>query len=216
MSEATRILLIRHAETDWNREARLQGHTDIPLNATGLEQARRLGAALQGERLDLVCSSDLQRALQTAQAVADATGAPLVPEPGLRERGFGVFEGLAQAELEQRWPAELRRWRAREPGFAAPGGETLQAFYERCVAAAERQALRHAGGSIALVAHGGVLDCLHRAAAGIALDAPRSWQLGNAAINRLLFAEGRFVLIGWDDRGHLEAAEPGPAASGLE
>lgn len=203
MIEATRILLIRHAETDWNRAARLQGHTDIPLNATGLEQARRLGAALQGEPLEAVYSSNLQRALQTAQAVADATGAPLVPEPGLRERGFGVFEGLAQAELEQRWPAELRRWRAREPDFAAPGGETLRAFYARCVAAAARHAQAHAGGSIALVAHGGVLDCLYRAATRLALEAPRSWRLGNAALNRLLHSPEGFTLVGWDDDGHL-------------
>jgi 2,3-bisphosphoglycerate-dependent phosphoglycerate mutase len=203
MTEATRILLIRHAETDWNRAARLQGHTDIPLNAHGLDQAGRLGAALAGERLDAVYSSDLQRALQTARAVADATGAPLVPEPGLRERGFGVFEGLSQAELEARWPAELRRWRAREPGFAVPGGETLAEFYARCVAAAERRALAHAGGSIALVAHGGVLDCLYRAATRLALDAPRSWRLANAALNRLLHSPEGFALVGWDDDAHL-------------
>ncbi len=202
-SEATRILLIRHAETDWNRAARLQGHSDIPLNATGLEQARRLGEALQGEALDAVYSSDLQRALQTAQPVAAATGAPLRPEPGLRERGFGAFEGLAQAELELRWPAELRRWRAREPGFAAPGGESLQAFYDRCVGAAVRRAQAHAGGSIALVAHGGVLDCLYRAATRLALEAPRSWRLGNAALNRLLYSPEGFTLVGWDDDGHL-------------
>ena len=203
MTEATRILLIRHAETDWNRQARLQGHTDIPLNETGLAQASRLGAALAGEALDAVYSSDLQRALQTAQAVADATGAPLVPEPGLRERGFGVFEGLAQAELESRWPVELRRWRAREPDFAAPGGETLADFYARCVATAERRALQHPGGSIALVAHGGVLDCLYRAATRLALEAPRSWRLGNAALNRLLHSPEGFTLVGWDDDAHL-------------
>lgn len=203
MIDATRILLIRHAETDWNREARLQGHTDIPLNPHGLEQASRLGAALAGERLDAVYSSDLRRALQTAQAVADATGAPLVPEPGLRERGFGVFEGLSQAELESRWPAELRRWRAREPGFAAPGGETLADFYARCVGAAEQRARSHAGGSIALVAHGGVLDCLYRAATRLALEAPRSWRLGNAALNRLLHSPEGFTLVGWDDDAHL-------------
>lgn len=208
MIEATRILLIRHAETDWNRQARLQGHTDIPLNETGLAQARRLGAALAGERLDAVYSSDLQRALQTAQAVADATGAPLVPEPGLRERGFGVFEGLSQAELESRWPAELRRWRAREPGFAAPGGETLADFYARCVGAAEQRARRHAGGSIALVAHGGVLDCLYRAATRLALEAPRSWRLGNAALNRLLHSPEGFTLVGWDDDAHLAPPSP--------
>lgn len=203
MIEATRILLIRHGETDWNREARLQGHSDIPLNAQGLEQARRLGRSLLGERLDAVYSSDLQRALQTARPVAEATGAPLVPEPALRERGFGAFEGLSQPELEARWPVEMRRWKAREPGFAAPGGESLQAFHDRCVGAAARLARAHAGGSIALVAHGGVLDCLYRAATRLPLEAPRSWRLGNASLNRLLHSPEGFSLVGWDDDAHL-------------
>ncbi|GAB4037586.1 MAG: histidine phosphatase family protein [Rubrivivax sp.] len=203
MSDVTRILLIRHGQTDWNLQARLQGHTDVPLNATGLEQARRLRQALQGEALDAVYSSDLQRALQTAQAVAEATGAPLRAEPGLRERGFGAFEGRPIAELQQRWPEEWKRWHAREPGFAAPGGETLQDFYERCVGAAARLAAAHAGGAIALVAHGGVLDCLYRAATRQPLDAPRSWRLGNAALNRLLHSPEGFTLVGWDDDAHL-------------
>jgi 2,3-bisphosphoglycerate-dependent phosphoglycerate mutase len=201
----TRILLIRHAETDWNREARLQGHTDIPLNAVGLGQAARLGEALRGEPLDAVFSSPLQRAWQTASAVAAATGAPLTAEPGLQERGFGVFEGLNTAELEARFPAELLRWRAREPAFAAPGGETLQDFYGRCVAAAERCVAAHAGGSIALVAHGGVLDSLYRAATRQPLEAPRSWRLGHAALNRLLHTGEGFSLVGWDDDGHLRS-----------
>jgi 2,3-bisphosphoglycerate-dependent phosphoglycerate mutase len=199
----TRILLIRHAQTDWNVQARLQGHTDIPLNGNGLEQAARLGKALHGERLDAVFSSPLQRAWQTASAVAAATGAPLVAEPDLRERGFGAFEGLDTAELEARFPAELLRWRAREPAFAAPGGETLQEFYDRCVAAATRCALAHAGGSIAIVAHGGVLDSLYRAATHLPLEARRSWRLGHAALNRLLHSEQGFALVGWDDDAHL-------------
>ena len=98
MIAATRVLLIRHGETDWNRQARLQGHADIPLNAHGQAQVRRLGEALRGEPLDAVYSSDLQRALATAQAIAEATGAPLRQEPALRERGFGCFEGLTLAD----------------------------------------------------------------------------------------------------------------------
>jgi probable phosphoglycerate mutase len=206
MTLATRILLIRHGQTDWNLEARLQGHTDVPLNAAGQEQARRLRRALLGESLEAVYTSDLQRALQTAQAVAEATGAPLRPEPALRERGFGAFEGQAMAELQALWPAEWQRWQAREPGFAAPGGETLQDFYDRCVGAAARLAAAHAGGAIALVAHGGVLDCLYRAATRQPLDAPRTWRLGNAALNRLLHSPEGFTLVGWDDDSHLAGA----------
>lgn len=209
-------MLLRHGETAWNAETRIQGQLDVALNDRGRWQAGRLAQALAGEGFDAIYSSDLARAHATAQAVAAAQGLAVQTDTALRERGFGRFEGLTYAEIDERFPEEAQRWRRREAGFGPGGGEPLAAFYERSVAAVTRCAARHPGQSIAVVAHGGVLDCLHRAAAGIALDAPRSWQLGNAAINRLLFVEGRFVLIGWDDRGHLEAAEPGSAASGLE
>lgn len=201
--QATRVLLIRHGETDWNLQTRLQGHTDIPLNATGRWQAARLGRALEGESLDAVYSSDLARALHTAAEVARATGAPLRPEPALRERRFGCFEGMTHAEIEARWPADARRWRLREPGYGPEGGENLIDFDARCVGAARRLAASHPGGSIALVAHGGVLDSLYRAATRVPLDAPRSWRMGNAAINRLLHTPSGFSLVGWDDDAHL-------------
>lgn len=201
--QATRVLLIRHGETDWNVQTRLQGHSDIPLNARGRWQAARLHEALQGEVLDAVYSSDLRRALDTAAAVAAATGAPLRPEPALRERGFGCFEGLTYAEVETRFPVEARRWRLREPGFGPAGGENLIDFHARCLSAAERLAAAHAGGSIALVAHGGVLDSLYRAATRVPLDAPRSWRMANASLNRLLYSASGFALVGWDDDAHL-------------
>lgn len=200
---ATRVLLVRHGETDWNTQTRLQGHSDIPLNARGRDQVRRLGEALAGQSLDAVYSSDLQRALDTARAVADATGAPLQAEPALRERGFGCFEGMTYAEIEARWPEDARRWRTRDPAFGPAGGETLQEFSARCVQAAEHLVALHPGGSIALVAHGGVLDSLYRAATRLALDAPRSWRMGNASLNRLLYSSSGFTLVGWDDDAHL-------------
>lgn len=204
LAQATRVLLVRHGETDWNTQARLQGHTDIALNPRGRAQAKRLRAALAGETLDAVYSSDLQRALDTARAIAEATGAPLHAEPALRERRFGCFEGLTYEQILARWPDQAQRWRQREPAFGPDGGETLQDFDARCVQAAERLALQHAGGSIALVAHGGVLDSLYRAATRVALDAPRSWRMANAAMNRLLHGSSGFTLVGWDDDAHLQ------------
>jgi 2,3-bisphosphoglycerate-dependent phosphoglycerate mutase len=107
--------------------------------------------------------------------------------------------------VEAQWPDDARRWRQREPDFAPGGGESLTAFYARCVAACATLAARHRGQTILLVAHGGVLDCLYRAATRVALDAPRSWQLGNAAVNRLLHSEAGFTLVGWNDDRHLGA-----------
>ena len=144
------------------------------------------------------------RALETAQAVARGCGEPITTDVGLRERGFGVFEGLSYVETTQRWPDQAERWRKRDPDFSAEGGESLRQFSARAVGTVARLAALHPGETIAVVSHGGVMDCLYRAATHLALDAPRSWQLGNASINRLLYTPQGFTLIGWSDDHHLD------------
>jgi probable phosphoglycerate mutase len=203
-AQATRVLAVRHGETAWNVENRIQGQLDVPLNDVGRWQAHRLALAMAEESVDAIYTSDLLRTRETAEATARGAGVPLVTDSGLRERGFGVFEGLTFTEIEQRWPEQSARWRRRDPDFGADGGETLRDFYARSVAAATRLAAAHGGQTIVIVTHGGVLDCLYRAASRVALDAPRSWQLGNASINRLLYTPQGFTLIGWADDYHLE------------
>lgn len=203
LEQVTRLVLIRHGETDWNRATRIQGHTDIPLSDLGLAQAERLAEALADEPLAAIYSSDLSRARQTAEALARVQGLTIHFDAALRERAFGRFEGLNWQEIEQGYPEDAARWRRREPDFAVGGGESLTVFSARCMGAAHRAAAAHPGESIALVAHGGVLDCLYRAATRVALDAPRSWQLGNATINRLLATPDGFTLVGWNDDRHL-------------
>jgi probable phosphoglycerate mutase len=202
--QVTRVLAIRHGETAWNVDGRIQGQLDVPLNDMGRWQVHRLALALADENIAAIYASDLLRALETAQAVARASGDAIVTDAGLRERGFGVFEGLSYAQINALWPELAERWRRRDPEFGAPGGETLNQFYARSIATATRLAALHPGQTIALVSHGGVMDCLYRAAARVALDAPRSWQLGNAAINRLLYTPQGFTLVGWSDNYHLD------------
>ena len=209
----TRVLAIRHGETAWNLASRIQGQLDIGLNDTGLWQARRLALALADGGLSALYASDLQRARLTAQAVAARTGLQVITDSGLRERAFGIFEGQTYADIERRWPAQSRRWRQRDPAFGAEGGETLAAFYDRSVACATHLASRHPGETIALVAHGGVMDCLYRAATRAGLQAPRTWQLGNASINRLLYSPEGFTLVGWNDALHLHPDAPDEAAA---
>ena len=200
----TRILAIRHGETAWNVDTRIQGQLDIPLNDIGRWQAHRLALAVADEDIAAVYASDLLRAFQTAQAVASGCGQPIVTDIGLRERGFGVFEGFTFNEIKARWPDQSERWRRRDPDFAPEGGESLRDFYARSIEATTRLAAAHPGETIALVAHGGVMDCLYRAASRIDLQAPRSWQLLNASINRLLLTESGLTLVGWNDTFHLE------------
>lgn len=216
MQEPTRLLVLRHGRTAWNVETRIQGQMDAPLDALGRWQAERLGAAvaeaLAGEAIAAVYSSDLQRALHTAQPLARRAGMAVLPDLRLRERGFGSFEGHTHAEIEATWPEAAQRWRQRDVDFQPGGGEALTTFYARCVGAVSELAARHPGRTIAIFAHGGVLDCLYRAAVGVTLNAPRSWQLGNATINRLLHHGEGLSLVGWNDDAHLEGAEAAPAA----
>lgn len=203
MPSVTRIVAIRHGETAWNVDTRLQGHLDIPLNATGRWQAQRTAGALVEEGISAIYSSDLLRALQTAQALGSALSLPVVTDTRLRERAFGVFEAHTYAEIDARWPADARRWMQREPDFAPEGGESLREVYVRCLDAVGALAEAHAGQTIALVAHGGVMDCLYRAATQLDLQVKRSWPLGNASINRLLHNGVGLTLIGWSDTRHL-------------
>lgn len=211
MIEPTRLFAVRHGRTAWNAELRIQGHRDEPLDALGRWQAEQLAQALAAEPLAAIYTSDLQRAVATAEPLARRLGLAVVHDAGLRERGFGEFEGATHAHIEQRWPEAARRWRERDPGFGPPGGERLADFYDRSVATVLRLAAHHPGQAVLVVAHGGVLDCLYRAATRVSLQAPRSWQLGNASINRLLCTPQGLALVGWNDDAHL-AAPPEPTA----
>jgi 2,3-bisphosphoglycerate-dependent phosphoglycerate mutase len=139
--------------------------------------------------------------------VADTRDLPVHAHIGLRERSFGRFEGHTWDELELRYPTETLAWRKRMPDFAPPGGETLLQLRERVVGTALELAARHPGEQILLVAHGGVLDVLYRAATRLELQAPRSWQLANCAVNRLLWSNEGLALVGWGDVSHLQVPD---------
>jgi len=203
----TTILLIRHGETAWNAEKRLQGHLDIALNAEGERQAALLGAALAAEPIDHIVSSDLQRARQTAEAIARARGARVGIDPMLRERCYGGFEGLLYSEIAARFPIEFAAWQARDvDGVLPPGanrGESFREFYERVTGAIMAHAAAHRGKTIALVAHGGVLECAYRAALGLSLETPRDFKVLNASVNRFVVEEDVLKLVSWGEVAHL-------------
>ena len=204
MVEPTRIIAIRHGETAWNVNARIQGQLDIPLNSKGRWQAERLAEALRDEPIKAIYASDLTRAWETAQYLGQAQDLQVHKEIALRERDFGDFEGKTFAEIEVLLPEQSLRWRKRDPEFYPAGGESLVALRTRVMEVAERLAALHPGEQIALVGHGGVMDVLYRAATRLDIQAPRTWALGNAAINRLLWTPEGFTLIGWADMQHLD------------
>ncbi|MBP0598444.1 histidine phosphatase family protein [Herbaspirillum sp. LeCh32-8] len=206
----TDILLIRHGETAWNVDKRIQGHIDIPLNEAGERQVQALGAALAEEGIDAIFASDLQRARATAQAVADATGLQVGIDAGLRERCYGAFEGLRHVDIEAKYPEAFKLWKARAPDVRYPAGEereaeTMREFYQRSVDAV-RRVLDGGGKSyrkVAIVTHGGVLECLHHWASGTGFEQPRTFDIFNASVNRLHWDGERAQIRSWGEIGHL-------------
>ena len=180
---------------------------DIGLNETGRWQAHRVALALAGEPIAALYSSDLLRAWDTALSIANATGLSVQTVESLRERGFGMFEGKTFQEIEAQWPEQALRWRKREPAFEPAGGESLLRFRERITQATQALAAQHPGQQIVMVAHGGVMDVLYRAATRQEIQAPRTWGLGNATINRLLWTPEGLSLVGWADTQHLDDDE---------
>ncbi len=205
--EATRIIAIRHGETAWNVDARIQGQLDIDLNDNGHWQAQRVGEALATEPITAVYSSDLSRAHSTAQHISKTTGVPVIPHQGLRERSFGMFEGKTFDEIHATWPDHAQNWRKRMPEWQPPeGGESLLELRARVTRTLQELAAKHPGEQIVVVAHGGVLDALYRVATGQEVNSPRTWELPNGAINRLLWTAQGFTLVGWSDTSHLADA----------
>ena len=199
----TEILLIRHGETVWNEQGRMQGQHDSPLTPLGLQQARQLGRRLARVSFSALYSSDLGRAHQTARCIADATGHEIVADEGLRERHFGIFEGMTNTEIKSQHPELYERFAKRDPDFAMPGGESAAQFRSRCVGALEKIAARHREETIVIVSHGLVLDSLYRTAVRMALDVPRGFPLLNCSLNTFRYDGDRWLAVAVCDVTHL-------------
>lgn len=205
----TEIWFIRHGETAWNHQKRLQGWQDIPLNEIGMEQAAKLAARLQDDAqhtpFSALYSSDLQRAHATAQSTADSLGLRVRTEPGIRERAFGVLEGLVMDLAASYQPEAAAVWKSRDPSLDLEGGESLGQFQARILATVNDMAERHHDERVLAFTHGGVLDIIWRHAAGLALNAPRddSFTLFNVGINRIAVAGKQWKIVDWGDIAHI-------------
>jgi probable phosphoglycerate mutase len=204
--QKTHLCLVRHGETAWNAEGRVQGQHDVPLSSVGLSQARCVASALCGERFDAIYSSDLGRVTQTAEPLARLLDLPLRLDPRLRERHYGFFQTLTYAEVKLLHPEDYARFLSREPGYDFRSGESLQAFYDRSIACLADIASRHPAGSVLVFTHGGVLEMAYRFARGLGLRPPRDFRIPNAALNRLAIDGDTWSVLRWADCAHLETA----------
>jgi len=198
----TRLCLVRHGETAWNAEGRVQGQLDIPLSPTGLQQARAVASALNGETFDAIYSSDLVRVRQTAQPSADLLKKQVVLDERLRERHYGVFQSITYVEAKERFPEDYARFRAKDLDFDFETGESLRAFNDRALEVIDEIVRRNSGKNILIFTHGGVLEILYRHATGRGLTTPRDFEIPNAALNRVTYS-GDWRVEVWADIQHL-------------
>ena len=197
------MTLVRHGETGWNATGRIQGHLDIPLNATGRAQAAAIGERLGGEAFDTILSSDLERALQTAIPIVRRSRQAIVRDVRLRERHLGVLQGLTGEEAALRHPESWGAFRSRNAQARLEGGETLCEFSQRVVRLIESLLSAHAGSKLLLVTHGGVLDAVYRYTTKMPIDAPRSFPIYNTSVNVLRHRGGIWTMDTWGDFSHL-------------
>lgn len=204
----TRFIVVRHGETEWNVQARVQGQMDSPLTAAGLAQAEAVAGRLARETFDVLVSSDLGRARQTAERIAARCGLPVALNERLRERNFGVGEGLTYEEIDRRYPQVFSRVREIDPDAVIPEGESRRQFHERVRDAFAALAREHQGRRVAVVSHGGVLTSLYRIVHDIPVGTPHRIPIANASYNALLFRSEAWAIEAWDETDHLPGAAP--------
>ncbi|MEO8101363.1 MAG: histidine phosphatase family protein [Betaproteobacteria bacterium] len=199
----TTLILIRHGETLWNREGRIQGHLDSALTSDGIAQAEACARRLQGESIDHVIASDLPRVRHTADILNASTNLPIRFEPALRERCYGVGEGRTYAELDAMHPEMYSSIRATDPDFTFEGGESRRQFHGRVTDVLRLIAERHAGSRVLVVTHGGVLAVVYRWLNKMPIATSHKVEIPNVAYNRITVWDGAWNVEVWADSSHL-------------
>jgi broad specificity phosphatase PhoE len=197
------LFIVRHGETVWNREGRIQGHTDVGLSDRGIEQAAQLARRLGAVRFDAAYASDLCRASETAAVILQGREVPLYPTPRLREYHKGAFEGLTDAELRSRFPFEYPSYIAKDLDYAPDGGESTRDVSARMTGVISEIKERHLGDSVLVVGHGGSLRAAMMALLGMPLDANWRFVFGNCTLTIVDTYHDNAVLRLFNDASHL-------------
>jgi 2,3-bisphosphoglycerate-dependent phosphoglycerate mutase len=206
--DATRIILVRHGETDWNATGRMQGQTDTPLNPLGRAQAQRAAQRLVREPIRAIYSSDLARALETATIIGQALGLPVVTSPRLRERCYGAWEGLTSREIQAGYPEQFAEWRTGAMDVAPPEGETRGQLLARALVELQHIGQRHAGEAVVVVTHGGLCYVLLNHILSSINGNRLEFTFGNASIHTLEMIEARWSVISMNEIAHLQDIDP--------
>ena len=201
----TSFTVVRHGETEWNVSRQLQGWKNSNLTENGIKQAALTAEAFKNKKFDLLCTSDLRRAQETTAIINKYHQLKIHIDNSLKERNFGVMEGLKQDEMLEKYPEVFTRYMQREEKYQIPEGESLVSFYNRVIDGVNAIAQSHSGKRILIVTHGGVLDCMMRRVFNYPLSAPRSFSIYNASVNRFSVTDGVWFLEEWGDISHQES-----------
>jgi 2,3-bisphosphoglycerate-dependent phosphoglycerate mutase len=201
--DRAQVIIVRHGQTEWNIKGIRQGNLDSRLTEKGMAQAKALAQRLARERFTALYSSDLGRAVQTAEEVASVTGHEIITDPRLRERHLGIFQGLSAEEIKQRHPEEYKLHRSLGPDYVIPGGESVKQQVARNIGYLNEIGEKHSGETVVVVTHGGVISGLFRHTFSISFSAPRRFEFTNAGLNVFAYEEGNWFLLTWGDVSHL-------------
>ena len=202
----TEIILIRHGETEWNSQLRMQGHSNSALSAVGRGQIQALGEWMKNVPFDHIYSSDSLRARQTAEAITQYSGDTLQFDQRIREKNLGVFEGLTSIEARERHPEIYRLFKTGGANYVIDEGESTQQVLDRALEFIEEIRLRHPEKRVVMVTHGGVVRVLMKHTLGLSLDAPTSFLINNTGIFRLVWNE-KWLVSQMGGVSHLEKLE---------
>ena len=201
--QPTQLIIIRHGETEWNLEGRIQGHMDSPLTESGRAQAEAIATRLQTVEVNALYSSDRGRAYSTAQVVSHKTGQDILTDKRLRELHLGKFEGLTEEEVRKRFPEEYVYLKKAVPDYIYPGGESKEQFSLRVISCLEELMGKHQGEQIVVITHGGALSRLIRYTLGMPVVGSNEYKICNAALNIFSYENKRGQLEIWGDLSHL-------------
>jgi 2,3-bisphosphoglycerate-dependent phosphoglycerate mutase len=205
MKSGTELIVVRHGETIWNADQRMQGHLDVPLNERGRRQAQAAAAHLAGERIDKIYCSDLERAVETADIIRDGRDVEMIRDRRLRELHMGTFQGMTQSEARTHHGDAWERFFIHDADYALPGGESRGQKQVEIAAFMEEVAVADTGLKLLVVTHGGILIAMLRHVLHIPPGHHFRVRIDNAGIQRFYHEKQTWFLVSWGEVGHLAA-----------
>jgi probable phosphoglycerate mutase len=201
------ITVVRHGETEWNRKGIQQGHLDSPLSETGVKQAKLLSLHLKNEKYEVIHTSSLGRAIQTAIIINESLNLEIIKHDDLREMNLGIMQGLTKIEFQNNYPDEYEKFSYNDPEYVIPGGESLRQQYERTIRFMKFIATSTKYSKILVITHGGNLEIIFKYVLGIPLDKEQNFSAYNSCLNTFKYEDGKWHLLTWGDISPLKSLD---------